>query len=278
MTYIIVMSLMLWPCVLYNNLFQKIYMALEPILMRLDYTLKIRPWIWRNQQARKTANFGSIGTTTTRDSDSESEELMPTHDPKLTAALARAITDSEDEGMGVPDVPTHRLSKEPSINHSDDHADFSDNSDIESEFARGLGQMPSLEDQLSDDEVAPSQPKKKKEEIQFVSSHFEDSTDDELEDTRLGRGMRFPDLQDLSVVEHSAGIRETANQIVSSVMGNALSGIKNLAGVNNKDSDVVDGSEVQVQSSPPQQQSSDASDVDIAEEFDFLEEYDVEQS
>lgn len=77
-----------------------------------------------DQQARKTANFGSIGTSTTRDSDSDSEELMPTRDPKVTAALARAITDSEDEGMGVPDIPTPRLSKESSINHSDDHADF----------------------------------------------------------------------------------------------------------------------------------------------------------
>lgn len=155
-----------------------------------------------------------------------------------------------------------------------------DNSDIESEFARGLGQMPSLEDQLSDEEATPSKPRKKKEKIQFVSSHFGDSTDDEVEDTRLVRGMRFPDLQDLSLVENSAGIRETANQIVSSVMGNALSGIKNLAGGNNKDSDAVDGTEVKVQSSSPQQEASDASDLDndIAEEFDFLEEYDVEQS
>lgn len=155
-----------------------------------------------------------------------------------------------------------------------------DNSDIESEFARGLGQMPSLEDQLSDEEATPSKPRKKKEKIQFVSSHFGDSTDDEVEDTRLVRGMRFPDLQDLSLVENSAGIRETANQIVSSVMGNALSGIKNLAGSNNKDSDAVDGTEVKVQSSSPQQEASDASDLDndIAEEFDFLEEYDVEQS
>lgn len=81
-------------------------------------------FLFLDQQARKTANFGSIGTSTTRDSDSESEELMPTRDPKVTAALARAITDSEDEGMGVPDIPTPRLSKESSINHSDEHADF----------------------------------------------------------------------------------------------------------------------------------------------------------
>lgn len=90
------------------------------ITLSLDFFI----FFFLDQQARKTANFGSIGTSTTRDSDSESEELMPTRDPKVTAALARAITDSEDEGMGVPDIPTPRLSKESSINHSDEHADF----------------------------------------------------------------------------------------------------------------------------------------------------------
>ncbi|XP_061179804.1 reticulophagy regulator 3-like [Saccostrea echinata] len=283
LTYIIVMSMMLWPCVLYNNLFQKIYIALEPLLMRLDYTLKIRPWIWRHQQARKTANFGSIGTTT-RDSDSESEELMPTRDPKVTAALARAITDSEDEGMSTPDIPTPRMSKEPSVNLNDEHEDLSDTSDIEAEFARGLGQMPSLEDHLTDEEILePSLPQETKGEIKFVSSHFGDSTDDELEESRLGKGMKFPDLKDLSMVESSTGIRETANQIVSSVMGNALSGITNLTQravgtvTNSNNEDKIDGKEAQVQSSLSQQRSSDASDLDIAEEFEFLDQYDAEE-
>ncbi|XP_022303369.2 reticulophagy regulator 3-like [Crassostrea virginica] len=276
LTYIIVMSLMLWPCVLYNNLFQKLYLALEPLLMRLDYTLKIRPWIWRNQQARKTANFGSIGTTT-RDSDSDSDELMPTRDPQVTAALARAITDSEDEGMGVPEVLDMVPSRESSVTPTEDQHDFSDNSDIEAEFARGLGQMPSL-DHLIDEEPPSQPPRTRVGEIEFVSSHFADSTDEDLEDTRLGRGMKFPDLQDLSLTENTAGIRETANQIVSSVMGNALSGIKHLAGTNSTNLDNVDGNETKVQSSLSQQQTSDTSDVDIAEEFDFLDEYEVEES
>lgn len=61
-------------------------------------------------------------------------------------------------------------------------------------------------------------------------------------------------------------------------MGNALSGIKHLAGTNSTNLDNVDGNETKVQSSLSQQQTSDTSDVDIAEEFDFLDEYEVEES
>ena len=65
---------------------------------------------------------------TTRDSDSDSDELMPTRDPQLTAALARAITDSEDEGMGVPDVPVMMPSRESSVTPTEDQHDFCETS------------------------------------------------------------------------------------------------------------------------------------------------------
>ena len=49
----------------------------------------------------------------------EEEDFEPSLDPLATAALARAITDSEDEGTGgTPSIPN--LSKEPSIDNSDD--------------------------------------------------------------------------------------------------------------------------------------------------------------
>lgn len=145
--------------------------------------------------------------------------------------------------------------------------------------------MPSLDDHLTDDEIPePTIPQEKNDEMKFVSSHFGDSTDDELEDTKLGRHMKFPDVLDLSLVEPSAGIRETANQIVSSVMGNALSGITNLAQkaiateTKGHDADVADGKEAMGQRSSVHQCSTDLSDIDIAEEFDFLDEYEDEQS
>lgn len=41
--------------------------------------------------------------------------------------------------------------------------------------------------------------------------YFGDLIDDELEDIRLGRGMRFLDLKDLLLVENLVGIREIVN-------------------------------------------------------------------
>lgn len=56
----------------------------------------------------------------TVETDSE-EDFIPSLDPEATAALAKAITDSEDEsGTGTPSVPTPRLSKEPSVEINDD--------------------------------------------------------------------------------------------------------------------------------------------------------------
>lgn len=56
------------------------------------------------------------------DTDSELEEFVPSFDPATTAALARAITDSEDES-GTP-LSTPLLSKEPSV--SDHYTDEGD--------------------------------------------------------------------------------------------------------------------------------------------------------
>lgn len=51
----------------------------------------------------------------------EEDDFLPSIDPVTAAALARAITDSEDEGTGgTPSLPTPGLSKEPSIDNSDE--------------------------------------------------------------------------------------------------------------------------------------------------------------
>nr|XP_022286568.1 uncharacterized protein LOC111099546 [Crassostrea virginica] len=71
-------------------------------------------------------------------------------------------------------------------------------SDIEDEFARGLGQMPSL-DYLTDEDPHhfPLRPELGR---SISSSHFTDSTDEDLEDSRSGRGMEFPYFQDLAAL------------------------------------------------------------------------------
>ena len=47
--------------------------------------------------------------------DTDSDDFCPSLDPEATAALARAITDSEDESGGTPSLYTPMLSKEPSF-------------------------------------------------------------------------------------------------------------------------------------------------------------------
>jgi hypothetical protein len=57
--------------------------------------------------------------------EEEEEDFEPSLDPVATAALARAITDSEDEGGtggNTPSIPN--LSKEPSIDNTSDDGKF----------------------------------------------------------------------------------------------------------------------------------------------------------
>ena len=66
---------------------------------------------------------GEMTSSVVADNESDFEEdFYPSSDPAVTAALARAITDSEDEG-GIGGTSstsmTPHLSKEPSINNSD---------------------------------------------------------------------------------------------------------------------------------------------------------------
>lgn len=54
------------------------------------------------------------------DNEIDLEEFMPSEDPKISAALARAITDSEDEGGSLTASTTPlTFSKEPSITGDD---------------------------------------------------------------------------------------------------------------------------------------------------------------
>ena len=47
--------------------------------------------------------------------DTDSDDFCPSLSPEATAALARAITDSEDESGGTSSLYTPMLSKEPSF-------------------------------------------------------------------------------------------------------------------------------------------------------------------
>ena len=71
-----------------------------------------------------TANNNSSGDglgAVIPENEIDLEEFMPSEDPQIAAALARAITDSEDEGGSLTSSTTPlTFSKEPSILGDDD--------------------------------------------------------------------------------------------------------------------------------------------------------------
>ncbi|XP_063285372.1 reticulophagy regulator 2 [Pelobates fuscus] len=95
--YIILLSVLLWPLVVYRELIQRMYTALEPVLMKLDYSMKGErlPRSHKKRQAKKEPEEGEQLVAET---DSESEIELSGFSPKLDVritALALSITDSE---------------------------------------------------------------------------------------------------------------------------------------------------------------------------------------
>ncbi|XP_046546457.1 reticulophagy regulator 3-like [Haliotis rubra] len=203
LSYILVMSGMLWPCIVYHNVLKKAYLKLEPAFMWLEYNLKI-----------KMSRSPKVNATVEDDYD----EFCPPTDPTTTALLARAITDSEDEG-GPSAIPTPQLSKEPSMDNSDNE---------EEDFEPGLERMPSFDDlDQTDDEFMPNNGQDRS--MPFNPSHFGDDSDSDED-------INFPDISevDSSVLEHtptSEGLlsapfsvlaSSVVSQTLSSMVENAL--------------------------------------------------------
>ncbi|KAG9468795.1 reticulophagy regulator 2 [Eleutherodactylus coqui] len=97
-SYIILLSVLLWPLVVYRELIQKMYTALEPVLMKLDYSMKGEdmPRSHKKRQIKKEPEEGQEVMTADTDSESEIElsGFSPQLDVRITA-LALSITDSE---------------------------------------------------------------------------------------------------------------------------------------------------------------------------------------
>lgn len=189
LSYIIIMSIVLWPCLQYHNLLKKIYMKCEPLFMKLDYSMKVKnKWRYEGDRAEvslnETCDDGKLSTSECADNESDLEDFYPS-DPLLSAKLAHAITDSEDE-TGSPTVSlTPNVSKEPSVTNTDD--EILDEEAIEDEFALSVNTMPSFEETLdhTDDEfLEPEMPvvrqrsssrEGSEEVMHFMPKHFDDS-------------------------------------------------------------------------------------------------------
>ncbi|XP_012583999.1 PREDICTED: protein FAM134A [Condylura cristata] len=100
-SYIVLLSILLWPLVVYHELIQRMYTRLEPLLMQLDYSMKAEADALHHKHDKrkrqgKNAPPGSDEPLAETESESEAElaGFSPVVDVKKTA-LALAITDSE---------------------------------------------------------------------------------------------------------------------------------------------------------------------------------------
>ncbi|KAM6177971.1 reticulophagy regulator 2 [Rhynchocyon petersi] len=100
-SYIVLLSILLWPLVVYHELIQRMYTRLEPLLMQLDYSMKAEADALHHKHDKKKRqgkNGPPEGDEPLAETESESEAELagfsPVVDVKKTA-LALAITDSE---------------------------------------------------------------------------------------------------------------------------------------------------------------------------------------
>ncbi|XP_029112931.1 reticulophagy regulator 2 [Scleropages formosus] len=152
-SYIILLSVLLWPLVVYHELIQKMYTGLEPILMKLDYSMKGGTQ-HRKHDKKKVKKDGEEGDESRVETESESEEELscfaPTVDVKTTA-LAMAITDSElsDEEASILESGGFSVSRATTPQLTDVSEDLdrqSINSEPEETFSRGLQEFPSIDE------------------------------------------------------------------------------------------------------------------------------------
>lgn len=152
-SYIIALSVLLWPLVVYHELIQRMYTGLEPILMKLDYSMKGETE-HRKHDKRKVKKEVEEGDEPRAETESESEEELscfaPTVDVKTTA-LAMAITDSElsDEEASILESGGFSVSRATTPQLTDVSEDLDQqslHSDPEDPFLRDLPEFPSVEE------------------------------------------------------------------------------------------------------------------------------------
>ncbi|XP_020509573.2 reticulophagy regulator 2 [Labrus bergylta] len=152
-SYIIVLSVLLWPLVVYHELIQRMYTGLEPILMKLDYSMK-GDTEHRKHDKRKVKKEVEEGDEPRAETESESEEELscfaPTVDVKTTA-LAMAITDSElsDEEASILESGGFSVSRATTPQLTDVSEDLdlqSLHSDPDESYLKDLPEFPSVEE------------------------------------------------------------------------------------------------------------------------------------
>ncbi|XP_078083892.1 reticulophagy regulator 2 isoform X1 [Mustelus asterias] len=157
-SYIFILSLLLWPLVVYHELIQKMYTGLEPVLMKLDYSMKGGTQHRQRDRKKKALMKLESCDEPTAETESESEAELSCFNSKVdvrTTALAFAITDSElsDEEASILESGGFTMSRGTTPQLSDVSEDLDQqslHSEPEEAFAKDLPQFPSVEDLAND--------------------------------------------------------------------------------------------------------------------------------
>ncbi|XP_021427182.2 reticulophagy regulator 2 isoform X1 [Oncorhynchus mykiss] len=152
-SYIIALSVLVWPLVVYHELIQRMYTGLEPILMKLDYSMK-GDTQHRKHDKRKVKKEVEEGDEPRAETESESEEELSCFAPLVdakTTALAMAITDSElsDEEASILESGGFSVSRAttPQLTDvSEDPDQQSVHNDPEEAFLRDRSEFPSVDE------------------------------------------------------------------------------------------------------------------------------------
>ncbi|XP_032831444.2 uncharacterized protein LOC116954769 isoform X1 [Petromyzon marinus] len=146
--YIIVASVLLWPLVVYHELIQKMYNRIEPVLMKLDYSMR-GGMLGRGHEQHRVRKEKTEGNEPTAETDSDSEGELSNYCTKVDVkrtALALSITDSElsDEEASILESEGFTLSRgstpPPPADHSQEDFDLQNNSE-DSPHCRAKGQQ-----------------------------------------------------------------------------------------------------------------------------------------
>nr|XP_056708028.1 reticulophagy regulator 2 [Euleptes europaea] len=163
-SYIVLLSILLWPLVVYHELIQRMYTRLEPILMKLDYSMKVETLHLKHEKKkRQRKNEPEAGSEPMAETESESEAELSGHSPVVDVkktALALAITDSElsDEEASILESGGFTVSRATTPQLTDVSEDLDQQSlpsEPEESFAKDLAEFPSVEEFHSRDLQPP---------------------------------------------------------------------------------------------------------------------------
>ncbi|XP_007535075.2 reticulophagy regulator 3 [Erinaceus europaeus] len=147
LSYLMLVSVIMWPLAVYHRLWDRAYVRLKPALQRLDFS--VRGYMMSKQRERQLRRRALHPERAVND-DSDSEEELAAFCPQLddsTVARELAITDSEhsDAEVSCTDNGTFNLSRgqTPLTEGSED---LDGHSDPEESFARDLPDFPSVVD------------------------------------------------------------------------------------------------------------------------------------